>query len=101
MQHHLRWQKTNKALRGCAVLCNTERAQAGSSKGGAGAAVQCCAIQSTHRLAATRGAPALRLQETEPMGTAGPLKLAEEILSDGSGDPFFVLNRRARCSLPG
>ena len=32
-------------------------------------------------------------QETEPMGTAGPLKLAEEILADGSGDPFFVLNR--------
>lgn len=27
------------------------------------------------------------------MGTAGPLKLAEEILSDGSGEPFFVLNR--------
>ena len=27
------------------------------------------------------------------MGTAGPLKLAEEILADGSGDPFFVLNR--------
>ncbi len=36
-----------------------------------------------------------RPQETEPMGTAGPLKLAEEILSDGSGDPFFVLNRCA------
>ena len=32
-------------------------------------------------------------QEREPMGTAGPLKLAEEILADGSGDPFFVLNR--------
>ena len=30
------------------------------------------------------------------MGTAGPLKLAEEILSDGSGEPFFVLNRCGR-----
>lgn len=27
------------------------------------------------------------------MGTAGPLALANEILNDGSGDPFFVLNR--------
>ena len=32
-------------------------------------------------------------QEKEPMGTAGPLALANEILNDGSGDPFFVLNR--------
>ena len=32
-------------------------------------------------------------QENEPMGTAGPLGLAREILDDGSGDPFFVLNR--------
>ena len=31
-------------------------------------------------------------QETEPMGTAGPLALAKHILDDGSGDPFFVLN---------
>jgi len=31
-------------------------------------------------------------QETEPMGTAGPLALARKILDDGSGDPFFVLN---------
>ena len=31
------------------------------------------------------------------MGTAGPLKLAEEILADGSGDPFFVLNRCSPC----
>ncbi len=35
------------------------------------------------------------LQEKEPMGTAGPLALANEILNDGSGDPFFVLNRWA------
>lgn len=27
------------------------------------------------------------------MGTAGPLRLASDILDDGSGDPFFVLNR--------
>ena len=33
------------------------------------------------------------LQEQEPMGTAGPLALARDILDDGSGDPFFVLNR--------
>lgn len=31
-------------------------------------------------------------QETEPMGTAGPLALAREKLLDGSGSPFFVLN---------
>lgn len=27
------------------------------------------------------------------MGTAGPLALARDILDDGTGDPFFVLNR--------
>lgn len=32
-------------------------------------------------------------QEKEPMGTAGPLALARELLDDGSGQPFFVLNR--------
>eukprot|EP00271_Cylindrocystis_brebissonii_P011168 TRINITY_DN2802_c0_g1_i1.p1 TRINITY_DN2802_c0_g1~~TRINITY_DN2802_c0_g1_i1.p1 ORF type:complete len:361 (-),score=63.29 TRINITY_DN2802_c0_g1_i1:1507-2589(-) len=31
-------------------------------------------------------------QENEPMGTAGPLALARQILDDGSGEPFFVLN---------
>ncbi|KAJ4790032.1 Mannose-1-phosphate guanyltransferase [Rhynchospora pubera] len=31
-------------------------------------------------------------QETEPLGTAGPLALAREKLIHGSGDPFFVLN---------
>jgi len=31
-------------------------------------------------------------QETEPMGTAGPLALARSKLIDGSGRPFFVLN---------
>jgi len=34
-------------------------------------------------------------QEKEPMGTAGPLALARELLDDGSGQPFFVLNRWA------
>jgi hypothetical protein len=37
----------------------------------------------------------LEKQENEPMGTAGPLALARDILADGSGDPFFVLNRCA------
>ncbi|KAG6511901.1 hypothetical protein ZIOFF_029980 [Zingiber officinale] len=31
-------------------------------------------------------------QETEPLGTAGPLALARDKLADGSGEPFFVLN---------
>ncbi|XP_074585624.1 putative mannose-1-phosphate guanylyltransferase 1 [Curcuma longa] len=31
-------------------------------------------------------------QETEPLGTAGPLALAKNKLVDGSGEPFFVLN---------
>lgn len=31
-------------------------------------------------------------QETEPLGTAGPLALARDKLIDESGDPFFVLN---------
>ncbi|KAI5798897.1 nucleotide-diphospho-sugar transferase [Geopyxis carbonaria] len=37
--------------------------------------------------------------ETEPLGTAGPLKLAEEIL--GKDDtPFFVLNSDITCEYP-
>lgn len=31
-------------------------------------------------------------QETEPLGTAGPLALAHDKLIDDSGEPFFVLN---------
>jgi hypothetical protein len=31
------------------------------------------------------------------MGTAGPLALARELLDDGSGTPFFVLNRCVPC----
>jgi mannose-1-phosphate guanylyltransferase len=34
------------------------------------------------------------------MGTAGPLGLAREILDDGSGDPFFVLNRCEGAETP-
>jgi len=37
-------------------------------------------------------------QEPEPMGTAGPLALAREILNDG--DPFFVLNSDVICEFP-
>lgn len=39
-------------------------------------------------------------QEPEPMGTAGPLALAREILDDGSGTPFFVLNSDVTCDYP-
>lgn len=31
-------------------------------------------------------------QETEPLGTAGPLALARDKLIDASGEPFFMLN---------
>lgn len=31
-------------------------------------------------------------QETEPLGTAGPLALARDKLVDDSGEPFFALN---------
>ena len=31
-------------------------------------------------------------QETEPLGTGGPLALARGKLTDDSGEPFFVLN---------
>ena len=34
------------------------------------------------------------------MGTAGPLALARDILDDGSGDPFFVLNSDVICEFP-
>jgi len=37
-------------------------------------------------------------RETEPMGTAGPLKLAEQHLNDG--EPFFVLNSDVTCDYP-
>jgi len=37
-------------------------------------------------------------QETEPLGTAGPLALAREQLNDG--EPFFVLNSDVICEFP-
>lgn len=37
--------------------------------------------------------------ETEPLGTAGPLALARDILGNGS-DPFFVLNSDIICDFP-
>jgi mannose-1-phosphate guanylyltransferase len=37
-------------------------------------------------------------RESEPMGTAGPIKLAEQYLNDG--EPFFVLNSDVSCSYP-
>ena len=39
-------------------------------------------------------------KETEPLGTAGPLALARELLDDGTGDPFFVLNSDIICNFP-
>ncbi|XP_060202031.1 mannose-1-phosphate guanylyltransferase 1-like [Lycium barbarum] len=39
-------------------------------------------------------------QETEPLGTAGPLALARDILRDDSGEPFFVLNSDVICDYP-
>ena len=38
--------------------------------------------------------------EDEPLGTAGPLSLAKDILDDGSGEPFFVLNSDVICMYP-
>eukprot|EP00158_Paraphelidium_tribonemae_P001829 Partr_v1_DN24856_c0_g1_i2_m29925 putative Involved in cell wall synthesis where it is required for glycosylation. Involved in cell cycle progression through cell- size checkpoint len=37
--------------------------------------------------------------ETEPLGTAGPLGLAREILNKDS-EPFFVLNSDVICDFP-
>lgn len=37
--------------------------------------------------------------ESEPLGTAGPLALAKEILSQSS-EPFFVLNSDIICDFP-
>jgi mannose-1-phosphate guanylyltransferase len=39
-------------------------------------------------------------QETEPLGTAGPLALARDKLVDESGQPFFVLNSDVICEYP-
>lgn len=45
--------------------------------------------------------PACAPQEPEPMGTAGPLALAREILDNDSNTPFFVLNRWVAVGLGG
>lgn len=37
-------------------------------------------------------------KEEEPLGTGGPIKLAESLLNDG--EPFFVLNSDVACSFP-
>lgn len=37
-------------------------------------------------------------QEHEPLGTAGPIKLAQKYLDDG--EPFFVLNSDVSCDYP-
>jgi len=39
-------------------------------------------------------------QETEPLGTAGPIALAKKWLDDGSGESFFVLNSDVICEYP-
>ncbi|CAD7698612.1 unnamed protein product [Ostreobium quekettii] len=39
-------------------------------------------------------------QENEPMGTAGPLALARDLLDDGSNEHFFVLNSDVICEFP-
>ncbi|THG13902.1 hypothetical protein TEA_016057 [Camellia sinensis var. sinensis] len=40
-------------------------------------------------------------QETEPLGTAGPLALARnKLIDDDSGRPFFVLNSDVICDYP-
>ena len=39
-------------------------------------------------------------EEETPMGTAGPLKLAQHILDDGTGEPFFMLNADVICDYP-
>ncbi|CAN8273406.1 unnamed protein product [Cochlearia groenlandica] len=39
-------------------------------------------------------------QETEPLGTAGPLALARDNLIDESNQPFFVLNSDVICEYP-
>ena len=38
--------------------------------------------------------------ESEPLGTAGPLRLAAKHLDNGSGEPFFVFNSDVTCEYP-
>eukprot|EP01130_Rhizamoeba_saxonica_P008455 TRINITY_DN3425_c0_g1_i1.p1 TRINITY_DN3425_c0_g1~~TRINITY_DN3425_c0_g1_i1.p1 ORF type:complete len:362 (-),score=83.88 TRINITY_DN3425_c0_g1_i1:38-1123(-) len=39
-------------------------------------------------------------QESEPLGTAGPIALAKEHLTDETGSPFFVLNSDVTSEFP-
>ncbi|KNC79663.1 mannose-1-phosphate guanyltransferase beta [Sphaeroforma arctica JP610] len=39
-------------------------------------------------------------QETEPLGTAGPLALARDVLKEGGDECFFVLNSDVICEFP-
>ncbi|GMH40645.1 hypothetical protein BSKO_08549 [Bryopsis sp. KO-2023] len=39
-------------------------------------------------------------EESEPLGTAGPLALARNILREGGDEPFFVLNSDVICTYP-
>lgn len=39
-------------------------------------------------------------QEKEPMGTAGPLAIARDILDDGTGEPFILMNSDVICEFP-
>ena len=39
-------------------------------------------------------------EEETPMGTAGPLALARDLLDDGTGEPFFMLNADVICDYP-
>jgi hypothetical protein len=50
-------------------------------------------MQSLQRCPGLRCLLAWLPQEPEPMGTAGPLALAREILWNDQNIPFFVLNR--------
>ena len=36
-------------------------------------------------------------QEDEPLGTAGPIALARELIKDDTSEPFFVLNSDVIC----
>ncbi|XP_075222003.1 GDP-mannose pyrophosphorylase B [Lycorma delicatula] len=46
------------------------------------------------------GARLVFSHETEPLGTAGPLALARDILSSETNEPFFVLNSDIICDFP-
>jgi len=39
-------------------------------------------------------------EEKTPMGTAGPLAIARDLLDDGTGEPFFMLNADVICEYP-